>query len=182
MDKFNWFFDKDRYTVYKTWHHDSSVVYRLTTWTNLIAYASSFVTPTKVNIIFLKVQESGFSNAYEALRKSGLTLDANAKHGLDDNAITMGAQKIKMWNTTSGADIKEFCRKNQKQVSVAMEETGHMRIFYIVWEPEVAKEPRVEGFKEFCTEHFKAQLTFKEWNEGLKKPVKWLAGALVFGN
>jgi hypothetical protein len=182
MDKFNWFFDKDRYTVYKTFKHDSSIVYRMTTWTNWIAYTASWLLPTKVNVVFLKVQSNtNFAAAYDALRSSGLTLDANARSGLDGNVKEMFGQKIQIWNTVAGGDIKSFCVRNMGQVYLAVEEVGHLRIFYAVWEPDVEKRPRTDGFQEFCAEKYQAQLTHAKWEKSLRGPVKWIAGKLLFG-
>lgn len=59
MSTFNWMFDKNRFTVYKTWRYDSSVVYRLTTWTNTAAYLGNLLRlGIKMNVIFLKVSET----------------------------------------------------------------------------------------------------------------------------
>ncbi|KAH6889623.1 hypothetical protein B0T10DRAFT_571594 [Thelonectria olida] len=180
MQSFNWFFDKDRYTVYKTFKHDSSVVYRMTTWTNLIAYTASWFTPTKVNVIFLKVQSNSlFPNAYDALSTAGLKLDPNSRNGLDDSVGKMAAQKAQFWNTVAGRDIKTFCAKNQDQLEIAVEEIGHLRIFYIVWEPDRGKQPRTGGFREFAAANFKAQLTHSEWEKALRGPIKWLGGQLI---
>jgi hypothetical protein len=116
MEKFNWFFDKDRYTIYKTFKHDSSVVYRMTTWTDLTAYVASWITPTKVN-----VSNTTYAGAYDALRSAGLKLDASVRNGLDDNVIEMLGQRIQVWNTVAGSDIKKFCARNMNQVDLAVE-------------------------------------------------------------
>ncbi|KAL5614140.1 hypothetical protein FOVSG1_003203 [Fusarium oxysporum f. sp. vasinfectum] len=180
MESFNWFFDKDRYTVYKTFKHDSSVVYRMTTWTNLIAYTASWVTPTKVNVIFLKVQgNTSFTDAYDALSRAGLKLDPNSRNGLDGSVGAMVSQKVQLWNTVNGKYIKTFCTKNLDQVEIAVEEIGHLRIFYIVWEPERSREPRTAGFREFAASNFKAQLTHAEWEKALRGPIKWFGKHLL---
>ena len=175
MDKFNWLFGTDRFTLYKSWNHQSSTVYRFTTWTNVTAYLSSWILPTKTNIIFLKVQKPTFSGAYDALKKAGLELDSDARSGLSNTPVGMLGQKIAFWQTTSGADIKAFCRRNLGQVSIAMEEIGHLRVFLTVWEPDKGKEHSLDGLKEFATENFKAQLTHAEWEKALRAPFKAIA-------
>lgn len=86
----------------------------------MIAYAASWILPTKVSVIFLKVQTSTFPLAYDKLENSGLKLDAGDRMGVDDNAATMAARKAAVWKTVAGKDIKAFCRRNIDQVEVAM--------------------------------------------------------------
>lgn len=180
MDKFNWLFSTDRFTLYKTWHHNSSTVYRFTTWTNVTAYLSSWLLPTKTNIIFLKVQNKPtFAGAYDALKSAGLELDPDARTGLSNSPAGMLGQKLAVWQTTAGADIKAFCRAHLDQVSIAMEEIGHMRVFLIAWEPDKSKEASLDGLREFATENFKAQLTHAEWEVALRAPFKAVAKAVL---
>ncbi|KID86700.1 hypothetical protein MGU_06172 [Metarhizium guizhouense ARSEF 977] len=181
MDKFNWFFDFDRYIIYKTWCYDSSVVYRMTTWTNEPAYICGWVSDVKTNIIFLKVQSnSHYSSAYNALRKAGLELDANARNGLEDSFGQMATQKMRFWNAVKGKDIKRFCASHCDQMEISVEELGHNRIFYIIWEPDKNKQPRIRGFKEFAHSRFELQITHAEIEKKLRTPVKWVAAKLFF--
>ena len=179
MEKFNWLFDTDRFTLYKTWTYKSSVVYRFTTWTNVTAYVSSWILPTKINVIFFKVQKPSFSTAYDALKSSGLELDADARTGLSNTPAGMLGQKVAFWETTAGSDIKAFCRKNLDQITIAMEEIGHLRIFLIVWEPQKGKPPVLEGLKEFATENLKAQITHAEWEKAVRAPFKAIGKAAL---
>jgi hypothetical protein len=79
---FNWMFDKDRFTVYKTWRHDSSIVYCLTAWTNTAAYLGNLLRlGVKTNVILLKAQKPGFVSAYDVLKRAGLALDPAARTG-----------------------------------------------------------------------------------------------------
>jgi hypothetical protein len=178
MEKLNWTFPIDRFVLYKTWNHDSSVVYRFTTWTNAIAYPSSFVTPAKSSIIFLKVQESTYAKAYSKLKGAGLEIDRAAEKGISDNVGTMVGQKIAFWKTTGGKSIKTFLRANIDRIEIVVEEIGPYRIFLIVWEPDKG-EPRLQGLKEFSLEHFKAQLTLAQWTEALQKPFKAIGRAVL---
>lgn len=181
MDKFTWFFPADRFTLYKTWKHNSSVIYRLTTWTNWAAYGLSWFTPTKVNVLFFKIQTQNYIDAFDMLKAEGLELDASARTGLDDSVGSMVLQKGALWKTTPGGKIREFCKSNISQISVAMEEIGHLRIFLIVWEPDSSKNPTLDGFKEFAVEHFKAQLTHAEWEKALRAPFKKVAKIVLLG-
>ncbi|KAG9251966.1 uncharacterized protein F5Z01DRAFT_691544 [Emericellopsis atlantica] len=177
MDKFNWLFGVDRFTLYKTWTHQSSVVYRFTTWTNMTAYLSSYILPTKENVIFLRVQKPSFSSSYDALKAAGLELDPDARTGLANTLAGMLGQKLAFWETTAGSDIKTFCRDHLDHIAIAMEEIGHLRLFLIVWEPDHEKKATLEGLKEFAIENFKAQLTQAEWEQAMRASFKAVAKA-----
>lgn len=179
MDKFNWLFDVDRFTLYKTWTQKSSVVYRFTTWTNLTAYLSSWISPAKINVIFLRVQKPSFTSSYDALKSAGLELDPDARTGLSNTPAGMVGQKIAMWQTTAGSDIKSFCRNNSEHIAIAMEEIGHLRVFLIEWEPDLEKKPTLEGLKEFAVDNFKAQLTHAEWEQAMRAPFKAVGKAIL---
>jgi hypothetical protein len=94
MSTFNWMFDKDRFTVYKAWRHDSSVVYRLTTWINTTAYLGNLLRlGVKTKATFLNVQKTGFISAYDALERAGLEPDPAARDGLSNSVGSMAVQK-----------------------------------------------------------------------------------------
>lgn len=118
----------------------------------MLAHTASWLTPTKVNVIFLKVQTSAtFPDAYDAISEADLALDESTKNGLDGNVAQVAARKLKLWDTISGGDIKD-------QISLDVEEVGHLRMFYIVWEPDRTKKPRTDGFRELTAANFKAQV------------------------
>jgi hypothetical protein len=62
----------------------------------------------------------------------------------------------------SGGKVRDFCRNNINRIRIAVEEIGHLRIFLIVREPNLSKNPILNGLKEFAVENFKAQLTHLE--------------------
>lgn len=130
MSTFKWMFDKDRLTVYKTWRRDSSVAYRLTTWTNTMAHLGNLLRlGVKTNVIFLKVQKPGFIPAYDALKRAGLKLDPATRDGLSNTVGSMAVQKAAFWQTTSGNDIMGFCRRNAKSECRNWAIRGSSRLF-----------------------------------------------------
>ncbi|CAA7269329.1 unnamed protein product [Cyclocybe aegerita] len=183
MNSFNWMFDKDRFTLYKTWKHDSSVVYRMTTWTNTTAYFASFILPVKTNIIFLKVQEPTFEAAYDTLKNAGVELDPAARAGFDNSIGRMAVQKVAFWQTVSGKGIMEFCRRNAKNVEVGIQEVGNQRIFTIVWAPK-GERVRKEDMDAFIGDNFRLQLTHAKL--GLEKKaldaIVWIAKSVLLAD
>ncbi|CAA7269325.1 unnamed protein product [Cyclocybe aegerita] len=131
MSSFNRMFDKDRFTLYKMWNHDSSIVYRVTTWISATTYCTSFVLLVKINKIFLKIREPTLEAACDAHKNTEVELDPAARAGFDNSIKRKAIQKAAFWQAVSGKDTREFCRKAEN-LEVGVQEVGNRRIFTIV--------------------------------------------------
>ncbi|KAK0717336.1 hypothetical protein B0T26DRAFT_596103, partial [Lasiosphaeria miniovina] len=169
----------DRFIVYKTYSHDNSTIYRLTTWTNVSAWALGWVLPIKITVIFLKVQQPTPAGAYDRLKQAGLTLPAGSRGGLADDADTVVEQWAKPWNSVSSGDITAFCDANMDQIKVGVQETGYLRIVTIVWAPDDKggdAPPRMRGMAEFIKDRFRVQKDAAKWESVARVPIKWIVG------
>ncbi|KAL3447806.1 hypothetical protein BJX65DRAFT_276742 [Aspergillus insuetus] len=174
MDNFTPTFGCDRFIVYRTWIYESSIIYQMTTWTDITAYGLSWFSPTKLNVIFLKVQLPSFQEAYDKLSTSGVELDPDIRNGLNHDLETIISQKIAMWKTIPGDSIKSLCRAYSSDIIVAPPEVvGHLRIFTIIWAPQDNDRPTLEGMPGFIHENFAWQLWESKAESVARKPIQW---------
>ncbi|KAK6823118.1 hypothetical protein RU639_005971 [Aspergillus parasiticus] len=175
MDKFTPTFDCDRFTVYRTWKCQGSVIYQMTTWTDAAAYGLSWISPTKLNVVFLKVQLPTFHESYDKLAASGVELNPDTRNGLSHDLGTMLSQRIAPWETISGRAIKDLCREHPNDIIIAAPEVvGHLRIFSIVWAPQENDRPRLQGMRDFVQENFAWQLRESKIESVIRAPVQWV--------
>ncbi|KAB8205564.1 hypothetical protein BDV34DRAFT_225229 [Aspergillus parasiticus] len=174
MDNFTPTFGYDRFIVYKTWSYDVSIIYQMTTWTDITAYGLSWFSQAKLNVLFLKVQLPTFQEAYDRLSTSGVELDPDIRSGLNHDIETMISQKVCLWKAVSGDSIKSFCRANSRDIIVSPPEVvGHLRIFTIVWAPQSNDRPKLEGMRAFIQENFAWQLWESQVESVIRKPIQW---------
>jgi len=155
-------FASDNFTLYKTWLHDRSVIYRFTTWTNVTSWLGNTLGfNVKTSVIFLKVQDTYMAAAYDALKREGIVLDPTVReNGLNDSLGTMAVQKAKLiFGTTSGKDILAMCKKHVTtgKVSVEVREEGYIRLYTIVFSPNGTKL-RGRDMKDFVDKNFAMQI------------------------
>ena len=138
MSTFNCMFDKDRFTVYKTWGHNPSVVYRLTTWTNTMPW-QLLAAGCQDECYFLESPEARIRFRLRRPQARTPRAPAGSTRWVIQYCRVHAVQKAALWQTTSGDDIVHFCRRNAKNLEVGVQEVGHQRIFMIIWAPHGGK-------------------------------------------
>lgn len=165
-------FPIDRFYLVKTWKHDNACVYRFATSTGELAITTNLlVNDCKANTIFLKVQSPSYPDCYDLLKKEGINLPSEAKHGLPNTILSMAEQQLTPLNCVMGKKFTNLYNKYAGHIERSKMESGCLRIFTIVWAPN-REAVRTSDMRAFIDANYANQIWLSKVDKAAKAPVR----------
>lgn len=176
-------FPVDRFYLVKTWEHDNSIVYRFATAGGGTAttVGNLLNSDCKASTIFLKVQTSSYSDAYDLLRKEDINLPREARdNGLPNTIGSMLEQGVTPFNCIFGKKFITLCKEHSDNVERSKMEQGCIRIYTIVWAP-YGEMIRTRDMRAFIEKNYEMQIWLSKLDATAKLPVRGLMSMFKLG-
>ena len=170
----NVLFPVDRFYLVKTWEHDNSIVYRFATASGELAVTAGNMlnADCKANTIFLKIQTSSYSDAYDHLKREDIQLPKEARtNGLPNTVASMLEQQATPFNCILGKKFIKLCKKHSDNIGRSKMEQGCIRIFTIVWAPN-GERVRTRDMRAFIEKNYETQIWLSKVDAAVKAPVR----------